>query len=715
MPAEFWIGDFFVDLTRNQITLGEQPQTLAPKALAVLSYLAQHQGKVVSQEALLSNVWQDVVVSPNTLQRSIAQLRRALGDDGKGQAYIKTHAKQGYSLECSVTWCDAESTIPPAQPQVTIPNKIDAGKALPAESTAHNTARSGLYLKLATVAAAVLILSVVGFQNLATKKPAPIVIDSVRLLTATDDKEFDPSYSPDGQHVVFHRYLDKLCVNKLWAKNITSQQEILLTRDWGAYGRHSFSEDGSKLTFLATEACNQPVTQKQCYDLVSLDFNAALKSPQQPEVLLQCKHSVVRKPEWLDNSNIALLKNQSDRWKLVNYSTIDNASTELYEVDGGNIIDYAYSPAEKLIAVISIHNDDRYYIDMLNADGRILSSNPIQRPAGMPQFGSIYPSFDPANHRLVFSTGRQLFALSYEGKVEKINTAFADRMYLPQFHPDGDRILMIKGPYDSDIVRLPLQNLPGLKTNGAYTYPSFERSNLGDSQAVFQPGGELVAFWSERSGEEQVWLSDGNGPRQLTEFPVDTYVRGIAWAADGQSLLVNANNVLTQVYLDSSTKPFPLKYPVLQLLHWDSENNNALMFVRVKGVVKLAEYDLSSKAFSVVTDKQVMWAQKDNDGGVIYKDAMDQFWRPGPVEDTRIEALATQGAGRKSFVVNGNAIFAINSDNELWSYNLDTGVFNILGQVHEDVDYLTDVNQRAVLLSTQISAKKEVVELTLGE
>ena len=110
MAEQYWIGGFFIDLSRNQITQNKQSQIIAPKALAVLTYLAENQGKVVSHDALLTHVWQDTVVSPNTLQRSIAQLRKALGDNGKVQVHIKTHAKQGYSLECDVRWHDSANS-----------------------------------------------------------------------------------------------------------------------------------------------------------------------------------------------------------------------------------------------------------------------------------------------------------------------------------------------------------------------------------------------------------------------------------------------------------------------------------------------------------------------------------------------------------------------------------------------------------------------------
>ena len=83
MALQYWVGDRYIDLTRNQITRHETVLTLAPKALAVLTLLAKNQGSVVTQDELLDHVWKNSIVSPNTLQRSIAQLRKAFDDDAK--------------------------------------------------------------------------------------------------------------------------------------------------------------------------------------------------------------------------------------------------------------------------------------------------------------------------------------------------------------------------------------------------------------------------------------------------------------------------------------------------------------------------------------------------------------------------------------------------------------------------------------------------------
>lgn len=722
MTKQYSMGGFFIDLSRNQITQNRKSQTIAPKALAVLTYLAENQGKVVSHDELLDKVWTDTVVSPNTLQRSIAQLRKALGDDGKIQSYIKTHAKQGYSLECDVRWHDKTNSTGHNGSQVN--DEVGENHLGKPTDKSNNKNHSRTALGLASIVAGIVVLSIIGYQYLALKQSSQLVFDNLRSLTATDDKEFDPTYTPDGQHIVFHRYLDKQCINRIWAKDMSTQRETQLTEDWGAYGSHSFSKDGKKLVFLATEACNQPVTQKSCYDLVSLDFEEALESPQRPRLILQCQNSQLKKPTWLNNNDIALFQKISNRWKLISYSISMNESIDLYDLEDGNLIDFAYSARDDLIAVISIHNDGEYYIEILETDGHILSSNQIERPQEIPKFRAIYPSFDPLNRQLIFSTGRQLFTLSYDGKIAKIRLPFSDKMAQPRFHPDGKRVLFIKGPYDSDIVLLPISQIAETnnlaetsqsQVGSPQTYSSFERTNLGEDYAVFQPGGQSIAFWSERSGEQQLWLNDGGGTHQLTYFPMDTIIRGIDWAADGKSLLVSANNVLTQVFLDSRTKSFALKYPVVNLFQWNSKEGSALLLVRIRGIVKFVEYDLDKSEIREIAERTVLWALKSEDGRLIYKDHMDQFWQPGPAEAQRIKPLDKQGARTKSFVIRGNVIYAINTENQLWSYNLDSDTFRVLGEVGEDVDHLTDIDREQVLMTVRVSAKKEVVELSLSE
>ena len=721
MAEQYWINDFFIDKTRNQITQSERSQTVPPKALAVLSYLAEHHGEVVSQDDLLKHVWSDTIVSPNTLQRSIAQLRKALGDNGKGQTLIKTHAKQGYSLEANVRSHTSEA------------GSNDGTNRLDVQQSKHTSAAKpkGLLNTLLGSSALLAIFIFVGFlayQHFFPTRSPQLTLGTPTTITATDDKEFDASYTPDGNYIVFHRYQDKLCVNRVWAKDVNTQQEHLLTKEWGAYGRHSFSEDGKKLIFFASQACDQPVTQKQCYDLVSLDFQEALGSPQQAETILQCRNSSARNPQWVSDNNIMFMQMHDRRWKLSNYSIADDRSSDFFKIEDGNLIDFTYSAKDQLFVITSIHKNGGHYLETVDANGEIQSSHRIKYPSEISKFLPIFPSFSPNDGQLVFSTGKQLFTLSFDGRVEKINTSFTDPTFQPVFHPNGNRLLMLKGPYDSDLVLTSISEL-----ENSNEHKSFERSNKGEYWGIFQPNGNLIAFYSRRSGDDQVWISGNGDPRQITNFPVDTRIQGMEWADDGNSLLLNANNTLTQVYLNSTLQgengqasgeengqgrkaiSYPLTHPILVLFQWNSADNTALALARIEGIPVLIELDLASLEITKLSDDPVLWAQKTSDGQLIYKDRLDQFWRPGAAEDQQIEVLKNHGSKTKSFLLKNDVIYSINEENKLWQYDLNTNVFEVLGDVGQNVDYLSDVKGSKILMAIRVSAKKEIVEFPLND
>lgn len=708
MTVQYWVDDFFVDVSRNQITRNGESQTVAPKTLAVLTYLANHQGTVISQETLLNEVWHDAVVSPNTLQKSIAHLRKALGDDAKRQAFIKTHAKQGYSLEAVVRFqAGSVTTETPTEPQAK-EARADA-PPVPNETPAATPSLTRRMVLLAGIVMA----ATLGFWVLSDKTPRPMAVHKIQSLTATDDKEFDADYSPDGRFIVFHRYNDTQCVNKLWAKNIATQQEHLLTPSWGAYKTHSLSQDGKTLVILANAPCDGGAPRNTCYDLVRLDFDQALTNPQEPDLLLRCENTQLKNPRWLNNDQIVLLQKIGDRRQLIVYSISKNQSETLYDPDEGILVDFDVALAGGLIAVVRMGNDGLPHLDMLTADGMLLSRNRIEMPPEAPSYRPLFPSFDPRNDRLVFSTGRQLFTLSYDGRVDKVAMPYGQVLMLPEFHPEGKRLLMITGPVDSDVLLTPLAALAGTPSDG--TAPVFERSILGEDSARFQPGGDLIAFWSDRSGDHQIWLSDGHTPRQLTKLPMDTAIGGYDWAQDGASLLMNAGNRLVRVDLDGNAVPIPLEHPVIRLFQWDSRRNNALLSARIDGAVRLCTYDLNGLQPEEVFDGEIGWAHRSDTGRLVYQDQHNQFWQPGPAEVKRIKPLSEKGAGTKVFRVVGDVVYAINRDKQLWRYHLETEQFEVLGRVGEAVSHLTDVNQTHVLMSTLVSSKKEVVELHLEE
>jgi predicted ATPase len=74
-----------------------------PKPFAVLRYLVDHAGRLVTQDELLTAIWQDTYVQPEVLRRYILEIRRVLGDRAQKPRFIETLPKRGYQFIAPVT------------------------------------------------------------------------------------------------------------------------------------------------------------------------------------------------------------------------------------------------------------------------------------------------------------------------------------------------------------------------------------------------------------------------------------------------------------------------------------------------------------------------------------------------------------------------------------------------------------------------------------
>ena len=93
MVAEEWIyrfGDVEVEPVAHRITRDGADLGVEPKAFAVLVALLEQSGKALERDDLLDRVWGHRHVTPGVLNRVVAQLRKALGDDAEHPRYIQT-------------------------------------------------------------------------------------------------------------------------------------------------------------------------------------------------------------------------------------------------------------------------------------------------------------------------------------------------------------------------------------------------------------------------------------------------------------------------------------------------------------------------------------------------------------------------------------------------------------------------------------------------
>lgn len=103
-------GEFVLDLDRGALSCGETELKLRPKSFAVLRYLVEHHGRLVSKEALLQKIWSHMAVTDGVLTQCLMDIRRALGDES--QRIIRTIPRRGYRLDMPVTLPESDEKKP---------------------------------------------------------------------------------------------------------------------------------------------------------------------------------------------------------------------------------------------------------------------------------------------------------------------------------------------------------------------------------------------------------------------------------------------------------------------------------------------------------------------------------------------------------------------------------------------------------------------------
>ena len=87
---------FSLDLVNECLWRGSEEIKIRPKAFAVLNYLLNRSGQLVTKQELLNAVWPETFVSDAVLKVTVRQLREALEDDSKCPRFIETSHRRGY-------------------------------------------------------------------------------------------------------------------------------------------------------------------------------------------------------------------------------------------------------------------------------------------------------------------------------------------------------------------------------------------------------------------------------------------------------------------------------------------------------------------------------------------------------------------------------------------------------------------------------------------
>jgi predicted ATPase len=94
---------FALDTANQRLLHHSAPIDLPPKPFAVLRYLVENPGRLITHDELLDALWPETFVQPQVLRTYMLDLRKVLGDDAGKPRFIQTVHKRGFRFVAPVT------------------------------------------------------------------------------------------------------------------------------------------------------------------------------------------------------------------------------------------------------------------------------------------------------------------------------------------------------------------------------------------------------------------------------------------------------------------------------------------------------------------------------------------------------------------------------------------------------------------------------------
>ncbi len=213
---EIRFDDVQVDRDSFRVRKAGAPLPLEPKSIRVLLHLIDHRDRVVPKEELIEAIWKDTFVTDNALTRTVAQLRKALGDDVRQARYIETVPTIGYRF------------IAPVNQPEPAPARRNRWPAIAG----------------AALAVAALAIAVVRARTPTSHLPESPAVQ----LTASVGLDAYPAFSPDGASLAYSS--DRSGAMEIYVRPATpGGREIRITEDGGLNIQPAWSPDGRLLAY----------------------------------------------------------------------------------------------------------------------------------------------------------------------------------------------------------------------------------------------------------------------------------------------------------------------------------------------------------------------------------------------------------------------------------------------------------------------------------
>jgi Tol biopolymer transport system component/DNA-binding winged helix-turn-helix (wHTH) protein len=519
-------GSYRLDVAQRLLTREGRNVALAPKTFELLLILVRNPRRAFSKQELMAALWPDTFVEEANLSFQISVLRKALGEDA---GLVETVPKHGYRFGTEV-----RTIAPVAMPA---PGPVEEAKHSPTLPTA-GTAKKKMWIGAAILASLFVSASYLVLSVRPDSTPVPVEVVAVPL-TSYPGFEGVPTLSPDGSQVAFTWDGPGEDNTDIYVKLVGPGEPIPLTKDPHVEFAPSWSPDGSLIAFEryftgARDIIAIPALGGAEHVIATIrDAQTGLRS------------NLAWTPDgkWIAVGGRPSHETENGIWLISANGDNRRQLTQLGELDAGDTSP-AVSPDGRHLAFIRVRRNGANAIHAVALSSSLTAAGrPFQITSEAWNMLGLAWSAD--GRSLIFSSGPHN-GIPRIQRVAFPPTASAERAS-PEVLPFGEqataitisrtgRIVYATQTRDTGLWKVPL--LIGTSPPAPTPVAS---STYDEHTPDYSPDGKRLAFTSNRSGAEEIWIAnaDGSNPMKMTSMngPLCANPR---WSPTGHAVLFSS-------------------------------------------------------------------------------------------------------------------------------------------------------------------------------